>query len=42
MAFQLVRRKRTVLLMVPACPESGFLGRAARPTMASRLNNIAV
>jgi len=31
MAFQLVRRIRTVRLMVLACPESGFLGRAARP-----------
>jgi hypothetical protein len=25
MAFQLVRRIRTVMLMVSACPESGFL-----------------
>ena len=31
MAFQLVRRIRTVRLMVSACPESGFLGRAVRP-----------
>ena len=31
MAFQLVRRIRTVRLMVSACPVSGFLGRAARP-----------
>jgi hypothetical protein len=31
MAFQLVRRMRTVRLMVSACPESGFLGRAVRP-----------
>jgi hypothetical protein len=30
MAFRLVRRIRTVMLMVPACPESGSLGRAAR------------
>jgi len=30
MAFRLVRRTRIVMLMVPACPESGFLGRAAR------------
>jgi hypothetical protein len=29
MAFQLVRRIRTVRLMVPMCPESGFLGRTA-------------
>jgi len=33
MAFQLVRRIRTVRLMVLACPESGFLGRAARPRL---------
>ena len=31
MAFMLVRRLRIVMLMVPMCPESGFLGRAARP-----------
>ena len=31
MAFRLVRRIRAVMLMVPACPESGSLGRAARP-----------
>jgi hypothetical protein len=31
MAFQLVRRTRTVRLMVPMCPESGFLGRVAWP-----------
>jgi hypothetical protein len=31
MAFQLVRCLLTVMLMVPVCPESGFLGRAARP-----------
>jgi hypothetical protein len=30
MAFQLVRCARIVVLMVPVCPESGFLGRAAR------------
>jgi len=30
MAFRLVRRTRIVMLMVSACPESGFLGRAAR------------
>jgi hypothetical protein len=30
MAFRLVRRTRIVVLMVPACPESGFLGRAVR------------
>jgi hypothetical protein len=30
MAFQLVRRIRTMMLMVPVCPESGFLGRPAR------------
>jgi hypothetical protein len=35
MAFQLVRRTRTVMLMVPVCPESGFLGRAARLRPAS-------
>jgi hypothetical protein len=29
MAFQLARCGRFVMLMVPACPESGFLGRAA-------------
>ena len=31
MTFQLARHARTVMLMVPVCPESGFLGRAARP-----------
>ena len=31
MAFRLARRTRAVMLMVPVCPESGFLGRAARP-----------
>jgi len=25
MTFQLARRTRNVMLMVPACPESGFL-----------------
>jgi hypothetical protein len=30
MAFQLVRSRRTVVLMVPVCLESGFLGCAAR------------
>ena len=34
-AFQLARPLRTVVLMVPACPESGWLGRAARPRPAS-------
>jgi len=28
MAFQLARRARSVMLMVPVCPESRFLGRA--------------
>jgi len=27
MAFQLARRMSAVMLMVPACPEFGFLGR---------------
>ena len=27
MAFQLAQRMPAVMLMVPACPESGFLGR---------------
>jgi hypothetical protein len=31
MTFMLARRTRIVMLMVPVCPESGFLGRAARP-----------
>jgi hypothetical protein len=31
MAFQLAQRMSAVMLMVPACPESGFLGRPARP-----------
>ena len=35
MAFLLVRRIRTVRLMVLACPESGFLGRAAGPRPAN-------
>ena len=30
-AFQLARRIRIVMLMVPVCPASGFLGRAAGP-----------
>src|SRR5690348_12122306 len=34
MAFQLARRTRTAMLMVPVCPESGFLGRAVRPETA--------
>jgi hypothetical protein len=28
MAFQLVRRTRTMMLVVPTCPESGFSGAA--------------
>jgi hypothetical protein len=31
MTFRRVRHARIVMLMVPACPESGFLERAARP-----------
>jgi hypothetical protein len=31
MAFRRVRHIGIVMLMVPACPESGFLERAARP-----------
>ena len=31
MAFGRVRHIGTVMLMMPACPESGFLERAARP-----------
>jgi hypothetical protein len=34
-ASQLARRRPTVMLMVPACPESGFLGHAARPRTVS-------
>ena len=30
MAFRLARRARSVMLMMPVCPESRFLGRAAR------------
>ena len=30
MTFRLARRAQTVMLMVSACPESGFLGHAAR------------
>jgi len=37
MAFQLVRL-RTVMLMVPVCPECGFLGPATRAI--SRLGRI--
>jgi hypothetical protein len=34
MAFHLAQRMSAVMLMVPACPESGFLGRpAARPRL---------
>jgi len=37
MAFQLVRRTRTVMLMVPVCPESGSLGIArGRGPLAER------
>jgi hypothetical protein len=35
MAFQLVRFARILMLMVPVCPESGFLGRAARARPSS-------
>jgi hypothetical protein len=35
MAFQLGRRTRMVMLMVPVCPEFGFLGRAAGRVLAS-------
>jgi hypothetical protein len=38
MAFQLVRRTRAVMLVVSACPESGFLGCAARLRPTSYLN----
>jgi len=31
MAFRRARRARTVMLMMTAWPESGFLERAARP-----------
>jgi hypothetical protein len=34
-AFQLVRRTRIVMLMVPVCPESGFW-RAPAPAAGSR------
>jgi hypothetical protein len=34
MAFRRVRHARIVMLMVPACPESGFLERSARPPSA--------
>jgi hypothetical protein len=34
---QMVRRMRTVMLIVPVCPESGFLGPAARPRPTSRV-----
>jgi hypothetical protein len=30
MAFQLARRTRYVMLVVPVCPESGFLGHATQ------------
>ena len=36
MTFQLARRTRSVMLMVPVCPESRFLRRAARPRPASQ------
>ena len=35
MAFQLAQRMSAVMLMVPACPESGFLGRPARPAASA-------
>ena len=35
MAFQLAQRMSAVMLMVPACPESGFLGRPARPAAST-------
>ena len=34
MTFRRVRHARIVMLMVPVCPESGFLERAARPPPA--------
>jgi hypothetical protein len=33
-AFQLARRTRTVMLMVPVCPESGFLSEDRRYVMS--------
>jgi len=44
MAFQLARHTRTVMLMVPVCPESGFLGHAARsrPTSRTALSSSAM
>ena len=35
MAFHLVRRMSTVMLMVSACPEFGFLAHAAPPRATS-------
>ena len=35
MTFRLARRIRTVVLMVRACPDNGFLGRDARPRPTS-------
>ena len=35
MTFRLVRRIQTMMLMVPVCPGSGFLGHAARPRATS-------
>ena len=35
MAFQLAQRMSAVMLMVPACPESGFLGRPTRPAAST-------
>ena len=39
MTFQLARRTRTVLPMVPVWPESGFRVRAARPGRFSGINS---
>jgi len=36
MTCQLAWRIRAMMLVVPVCPESGFLGRAARPRPTSR------
>jgi hypothetical protein len=42
MAFRRVRHARTVMLMVPACPESGFLERAALAGTGHWLNGTAL
>src|SRR5215470_10835633 len=40
MTFLLARRTRIVILMVPVCPESGFLAHAAEPRSTSQRHGL--